>query len=84
MDRVQSNESTAPFTDLLHHLAQIAKVTDAPVTVGSQGIKLDASAPQLLSGQQGIRFIAAFRCHDQPALPLLLALFQSQLVITRR
>ncbi|MNV46317.1 hypothetical protein D3C71_1381420 [compost metagenome] len=83
VNRIQPDKSAAPFTDLLHHLAQVAKVTDAPVAIGAKSVKLDASAPQLLAGQQGIRFEAAFRRHNQPALPLLLTLCQRQLMIAR-
>ncbi|MNP24507.1 hypothetical protein D3C76_1172710 [compost metagenome] len=74
LDRVEPDKGAAAFPHLADHRPQIAKVANPPVTLGTQRVELYAGSPQLLAGQQGIRFEATLGGNNQPAGPLLLPL----------
>src|SRR5471032_2572216 len=81
MNRIKADESSAALAHLIDQLAQIAKITDAPVVFRAQGIKLHAGAPEFFSRQQRIGFIAALRRNDNAARPAPALLRERQLVI---
>ncbi|MNE68171.1 hypothetical protein D3C80_1638200 [compost metagenome] len=84
MNRVQADKRAAAFTHFSQHLFQIAKIADAPVIVRTQSIKLHASAPQLFTFEQRLRFIAAFRRDNHPTREALAVLRERQGVVTLR
>lgn len=84
MDGIQADKGAAALGDLPDQLGQIAEVTDPPVMRGAQGIQLYAGAPELSASQQGIRLMAARRCNNDPALPLLLPIAELQAVVAQR
>ena len=68
MDRVEADERAAALAHIHQHLFQVAKITDAPVVVRTQGVELHAGAPQLFTFEQRLRLVAAFWRNDHPAV----------------
>ena len=53
---------------MLDEVCQIAEVTDAPVVLASQRVKLDARSPDLLAVLDCVRLVALHRSNDERAL----------------
>jgi len=67
MNRIKADKRAAACGHLRQHLAQIAKVANAPVPGRAQGIELHAGAPKRLTSQQCRRFITAGGGNNHPA-----------------
>ena len=84
MDRVEADKRAAALAHGCQHLFQIAKITDAPVAVGAQGVELHAGAPQLFAFEQRLRLVAAFWRDDHPAVETPIVLSERQGVVPLR
>ena len=84
MYRVKANKRPAAAGDFRQHGPQIAKIADPPVFLRAQGIKLHAGAPQLFPLFQRLRFVAARRRDNGPAVPTLSLLGERQGVVPLR